>query len=92
MPMKQELTTEQLRAIREFASQHGRTWKSQLRECWMTGQYPPDCDSRSLQNIRNSFGPIWLVNFRMPKDSFHHLTEAVKELQWFDKVTAKVRS
>lgn len=62
-----KLNAEQMKAIQDFAAANGRNWKSVLRECWMTVQYPRDCDSASLQQIRNSFGPTWLVNFRLPQ-------------------------
>jgi hypothetical protein len=63
VPEKQELTAEQLAALRNYADTHGRTWKAQLNHEWMTGT------SRGLlQQIRNSFGPTWLVQFRLPKE------------------------
>jgi hypothetical protein len=57
-----KLTAEQLKAIKEYAAANGRNWKSALRHDWETGQSYGD-----LQQIRNSFGPSWLVNFRLPK-------------------------
>lgn len=62
-----QLSAEQLNALRCFAAQYGRRWKSELRDCWMTGNYPSDCDSAALQNVRNAFGPSWLVRFRLPE-------------------------
>lgn len=63
--MKKELTTEQLAAIRTFASQHGRTWKSELNHIWQIGRYDSGDDSARLQQIRNSFGPTWLTRFKL---------------------------
>ncbi len=57
-------TPEQLAALRQFARLEGRTWKSALRESWMNGVYRSDVDSASLQQVRNAFGPSWLVRFR----------------------------
>ncbi len=59
------LTKEQLTALRAYAASHGRTWKSQLNHMWMTGQYDADDNSSALQQIRNTFGPSWLVRFRL---------------------------
>jgi hypothetical protein len=59
-----EPTPEQWEALKAFAAEHGRTWKAQLRDAWMTGQYP--CVTRQadqdglLQQVRNTFGPRWL--------------------------------
>lgn len=60
------LTPTLLQALQSYAANHGRTWKSSLRQCWMTGQYGPSDASNHLQQIRNSFGPSWLVKFRLP--------------------------
>lgn len=54
-------SAEQLAAVREFARVHGRTWKAQLREAWMSGNYDAVDDSARLQQVRNAFGPSWLV-------------------------------
>ena len=58
-----ELTPEQLTAIQKYAIHLGRCWKSHLHNSWMNGIY--DCDDAGiLQQIRNTFGPSWLVRFR----------------------------
>jgi hypothetical protein len=61
-------TAEQIQALVAFASANGRTWKSNLRHCWEAGCYDmysgaERCDL--LQQIRNSFGPSWLVRFSL---------------------------
>ncbi len=60
--MKQTLTAEQLEAIQQFAKQYGRTWKSALREAWMTGDYGTFETSNLLQQIRNTFGPSSMLH------------------------------
>lgn len=40
-------------------------WKSKLNEKWMNGRYSCEDDSAGLQQIRNSFGPSWLVKFKL---------------------------
>jgi hypothetical protein len=67
--MKQELTAEQLTAIQRWAEQHGRTWKATLRKAWITGDYDTFEDSNYLQQIRNTFGPSWLIAFRLPSET-----------------------
>jgi hypothetical protein len=67
--MTQTPTTEQLQALKDFARLHGRTWKSQLRESWMSGIYPFGVDTASLQQVRNGFGPSWLVRFSLKEAS-----------------------
>lgn len=48
-------TTEQIQALVTFATANGRTWKSRRR-------------SDLLQQLRNSFGPPWLVRFSLAKE------------------------
>lgn len=60
-------SAEQLNALCIFAASRGRTWKSKLNDCWMTGSYGFADDSMNLQQVRNSFGPSWLVKFRLPQ-------------------------
>jgi len=55
------LTPEHLAALRHYAREHGRTWKSQLLHDWETGR-----SEGLLQQVRNAFGPTWLVRFRFP--------------------------
>ena len=63
---------EQIEALKKWASVHGRNWKSALREAWMTGDYkgiePYGNTAAYLQQVRNTFGTSWLVNFRLDKD------------------------
>jgi hypothetical protein len=65
-------TQEQLAALTRFATKYGRTWKSKLGDVWMDGNYHgtmfSGSDAYHLQQIRNQFGPSWLVNFRLPKE------------------------
>jgi hypothetical protein len=60
-------TVEQLNAVIRFATEHGRTWKSQLNDAWMTGNYVGFVGSHLLQQVRNQFGPEWLVKFNLKK-------------------------
>jgi hypothetical protein len=67
--MKNTPNAEQIKALRSYAEAHGRTWKSQLHDTWMTGRYDSSDDSMNLQQVRNEFGPSWLVRFHLPKDT-----------------------
>jgi hypothetical protein len=60
------LTTDQLAALRAFAADHGRTWKSQLGAMWCNGQDESAWNGASLREVRNTFGPTWLTRFRLP--------------------------
>lgn len=66
--MKELLSIEHLSALRLFASAHGRNWKSELRQAWMTGNYPTGSILPALQQIRNQYGPTWLVRFSLNAD------------------------
>lgn len=56
---------EQIQALSDFAAAHGRNWKRDLRHAWETGDYPADCNDAALQQVRNIFGPSWLVRFSL---------------------------
>jgi hypothetical protein len=77
-----ELTTEQLEAITKFAAVHGRSWKSELRRRWEGGSYfygvLGGADPAALQQIRNDFGPSWLVRFKLPAESEESMIAAVR--------------
>jgi hypothetical protein len=57
-------TDEQLKRLDKFARDNGPRWKSKLRHMWFTGG---DENEPLLRQIRNQFGPIWLVDYK-PKD------------------------
>jgi|SRR5882724_13204734 len=63
----------QYAALLAYAASHGRTWKAQLNHAWMTGQYDAGDDSSALQQVRNSFGPSWLVRFKLPRQTHTRL-------------------
>jgi len=54
-------TTTQLEALRQYANENGRTWKSKLNTEWMNGT----CDSNVLMSVRNQLGPTWLTKFKL---------------------------
>ena len=56
-------STEQVEALKAWAAIYGRNWKSTLRDAWMNGDYHGFADSHLLQQVRNTFGPSWLVRF-----------------------------
>jgi hypothetical protein len=68
------LTADQLDALRTFAKANGRSWKSKLNVAWSTGRYndyPGTDDYGTLQEIRNMFGPSWLVKLRLDNAKTH---------------------
>lgn len=64
---KQGISAEQMAAIQQWAYRHGRKWKADLREAWMSGNYGEFEGSNYLQQVRNERGPSWLVGFRLPE-------------------------
>ena len=52
-------TVEEVSALRAYAAGHGRTWKAQLLQDWMTGR-----STGELQRVRNNLGPTWLIRFK----------------------------
>lgn len=65
------LNAEQLGALADFAAYHGRNWKRALNDAWSTGNYGCADDIGSLQQVRNIFGPSWLVRFSFNKPNTH---------------------
>ena len=61
--------SKQLEALRLFASANGRNWKSELNTLWMNGAYSNavlgGAYPAHLQQVRNQFGPSWLVRFSL---------------------------
>ena len=49
------LTKDQVKALQDFANQHGRYWKRKLLGLWVRGE-----DRGLLRQVRNDFGPVWL--------------------------------
>jgi len=71
---RRTLSDEQLAALRTFARANGRSWKSHLNDAWSTGnyhRYSGTDDYGSLQQVRNQFGPSWLVRFSFDKPKTH---------------------
>ncbi|MVF24211.1 hypothetical protein EVC37_21760 [Methylocaldum sp. BRCS4] len=58
-------TEDQLNALKRWADKHGRTWKSKLRDAWISGDYGLFEDAPFLQQLRNQFGPTWLNRFKL---------------------------
>ena len=57
-------TPEQLAALDMFRSFHGRRWKAVLRDGWEHGIPPDTICGGLLQQLRNEFGPAWLIAYR----------------------------
>jgi hypothetical protein len=68
--MKPQPTANQITALSLFATLNGRRWKECLRTAWCTGDYARfGCSGLSgyLQQVRNQFGPSWLIRYKLPK-------------------------
>lgn len=60
-------TPEQLERLRQFAQQYGPAWKEILITMWGRGTDMNEQDGYLLHQIRNQYGPSWLMNFK-PKE------------------------
>jgi hypothetical protein len=54
------MTDEQRDQLKQFAAQHGRNWKSKLRELWMRGADANEPSGHLLRQVRNQVGPSGL--------------------------------
>lgn len=61
--MKQP-TPEQDAAIQAYAEYHGKNWKQQLLEDWLTGKDVQFKDGHLLRQVRNQLGPKWLETLK----------------------------
>ena len=97
---------EQVEALKAWAGIYGRNWKSALNTAWMNGNYNGFADSHLLQQVRNTFGPSWLVRFVLARgvaavvsstarakeyEAAAELAGAVEDMKFFDRVTKNVR-
>lgn len=85
-------TLEQVAALQAYAKAHGRCWKSQLREAWMTGIYGSGDDSQHLQQVRNNLGPSWLTRYRLPNSTSKAIKQAEVQIHKMSPVFAKTFS
>lgn len=78
--MKHSPTFDQIDALYMFARANGRCWKSALAVLWQNGAYNNavlgGADPALLQQVRNSFGPSWLVKFSLKRAN---VSAAVRE-------------
>lgn len=71
------LTEQQLAALKSYAFTFGRTWKSKLNTAWCNGTDAYEANERGesighlLRQVRNQFGPSWLVKFSFNKPATH---------------------
>jgi hypothetical protein len=71
------LTEDQLAALRSYSNTFGRTWKSKLNTAWFNGTDVYEANERGesigylLRQVRNQFGPSWLVKFSFAKPATH---------------------
>jgi hypothetical protein len=67
-----DLLPREVDEIRAFAKVEGRPWKSTLqRESWWRGLPAKDRNGKeypSLYGLRNTHGPSWLMEYRIPKE------------------------
>jgi hypothetical protein len=84
---KLTLSPAQHEALVAFSMANGRDWKFKLNTAWMNGRYRDyplghrlTADEREniyccLQQVRNTFGPSWLVKFHVGNEKTHSVTK-----------------
>lgn len=65
--LKDMPSLEQIKALLAWAEANGRTWKSKLDAAWMKAGEGVPGYCPALQQVRNQFGPSWLVRMSLPK-------------------------
>ncbi len=63
--MNAQPTPEQLAALERWRQANGRTWKAKLNDAWMVAGQRVAGYEPALQQLRNNFGPEWLVKVRL---------------------------
>jgi hypothetical protein len=65
-----DLTADELEAVKAFAAEFGRNWKSRLSfDYWPSARIYIDRAGHEypeLHRLRNQLGPQWLARFRLP--------------------------
>ena len=70
------LTAQELEALQTFAKEQGRTWKSKLSDTyWYNARIWEEWNGMEcskdkgylLHSLRNTHGPSWLADFKLPK-------------------------
>lgn len=62
--MSHKLTATDLAALKSYAAEHGRNWKSALRADWAAARAIGDRGA-TLHCLRNRLGPAWLARFSL---------------------------
>lgn len=66
-----ELNTDEMKAVKDFASEYGREWKQYLMAAWLSyaykGRHMGGQDTGILRYLRNDLGSEWLHGFKLPK-------------------------
>lgn len=58
------LSAEQMTALRRWRATHGRVWRSKLLDAWSRAGTGVPGYSPELEQLRNGFGPEWLMKQR----------------------------
>lgn len=64
--MSYKLTPRDLEALRSYATEYGRNWKSDLWLDWYRARADGERGA-ILHGLRNNLGPDWLRRFKFPK-------------------------
>jgi hypothetical protein len=64
---KQTPSPEQLAALQAWANVYGTRWKASLHTAWEKAGQGYAAYTPQLQQLRNNFGPSWLVRYKLPQ-------------------------
>lgn len=64
-PVPRQPTDAQMATLRAYAAWAGRTWKDKLNQDWQRARSDFPGDYAYLQQLRNAFGPSWLITVRL---------------------------
>lgn len=65
-------TSDQLAALGAYAARHGDCWKHKLAIAWLNGQDEQEPEGALLRQVRNTFGPRWLAEFKLRTAAGRH--------------------
>lgn len=87
-----EISQIHLAAIRYFAAQHGRLWKSRLRAMWWSGRDATLPNGALMRQIRNEHGPAWLESYVLSGDASVDAADQDQAKQIVERVAAKINA
>jgi len=76
----EELKPEHHAALKKYAADKGRKWKSELLHDWETGRDERHSHGTHLRQVRNTIGPEGLMKYKLQKEEVQPLSELSKKV------------